>query len=389
MKVLPIILGFILSSILTAKSNTIQVKFYSETIQIEYDNQLFQPYKNNLRKEDDYVAAFKNLKSRPYQTFLNSLQTAKSTYHLNDWLYTKLIKDAIHEIRKSESNKFKSLLLWLLLSESGFDARATYTPSRLYVNVATKENVFESPMYDHDGKTFANISVILRKERFVKVVYDIAFIPNKTGKNYSITLHEFPNLKSNPKSFFYQFEYKGEQKKITAELDQTIISIMKDYPKFDEIKFVEVPLSQLAKTSLLSQLDELTKEMTNTEKMEFFVSFTRTGLEYGSDRKGFGTKNRPLIAEEALFYPYVDCEDKVAVMYNLVKELTHLKAVVIAMPGHLSFAVDLNDPKGESYRFKGRKFTICDPTGPESMSDIGVFPYKDRLKKGHVLGELR
>lgn len=382
-----IILAFFASSI-SLIAGTISVDFYSEKITLEYDEKIAATYKSNLSNETEMVDLYKVLEKRPYQSYLSSLQKAKTRYQLNDWLYYRLVEKSLDKICQSRSDRFQGILSWLIMTKSDYDTRATFTKSSFYVNVATSEDVFESPMFDIRGETFANISAIITKGKMSRNVYAIEYAPNKNGKDFSFALNVHPNLKAQEERLVYRFDYHDKPVELVAKINKTLINIMAEYPKFDEMYFVSTPLSNVAKSSLLPALEKELAGKSEKEKIEFFVAFTRGALKYGSDKKGFGDKNKPLIAEEALFYPLVDCEDKVAVLYNLVKELTSLKGVVLAMPDHLSFAVDLRKPVGKTFRYKGKKYTLCDPTGPEDSSEIGIFPNDKDLRRGEVLGEL-
>lgn len=382
------LLIIILMTTISLGASTVTVDFYSERITVNYDTELIAAYSNSIAKEDGIVAFYKELEKRPYQSLITSLKKAKLKYQLNDWLYYQLLEKSLDKICQSRSDRFQGVVSWLLVTKSGYNTRATFTKSNFYVNVATREAVFESPMFEVDGKSFANLSAIMRQGRMIKMVYGVQYAPNRQGKNFSFSLDKHPKLKPVEQRFTYLFDYKDKSVKMLATVDKTIVDVMRDYPKFDEIYFVKAPFSQSIKKSLLPALKKAMKGMREQEQMEFLVAFTRGGLRYGSDRKGFGKTNRPLTAEEALFYPTVDCEDKVAVIYNLVKELTVLKAVVLAMPEHLSFAVDLKQPVGKTIKHRGKKYTICDPTGPENTNEIGVFPYDAELRRGEILGEL-
>jgi hypothetical protein len=382
-----IIFTFSISSI-SLTASTVSVDFYSEKITLEYDAKILESYEGNLSNEPEMVAFYKVLEKRPYQSYISSLQKAKTHYQLNDWLYYRLVEKSLDKICQSRSNRFQGVLSWFVMIKSDYDARATFTRSSFYVNVATREDVFESPMFDIKGETFANISAIITKGKMTRNVYAIAYAPNKNGKDFSFQLNVHPNLKAEEERLVYSFDYHEQPIELVAKIDRTLINIMAEYPKFDEMYFVSTPLSDVAKSSLLPAFQKILVGKSEQEKIEFFVAFTRGALKYGSDRKSFGDKNKPLIAEEALFYPLVDCEDKVAVLYNLVKELTSLKGLVLAMPDHLSFAVDLRKPVGKTFRYRGKKYTVCDPTGPENSSEIGIFPNDADLRRGEVLGEL-
>ncbi len=371
-----------------ASASSVSVDFYGEIISLEYDEKMVSSYNKSLLDEQAIETAFIELNERPTSRFISSVLDARAKYNLNDWLQTKLMFDALELICPSRSDRFVNMMTWVVLVHSGFDARATFTRSTIYVNVATQEEVFESPMYDYKGKSFANLTVLLRKGKFISVVNGVAFTPNHLGKDFSFSLQQLPELTPIVKTMIYDFEFKGKKQRISAKIDKTMVDMMKEYPKFDEVYYVTTPFSKVLRESILPELESAILGFTDKEKLEFLVTFTRTALKYGSDKKGFGTQNRPLTAEEALFYPLVDCEDKVAVIYNLVKELTPLNGVILALPNHLTFAVGLHQPVGKTYRHKGQKYTICDPTGPENTCEIGIFPNITDLSRAEVLGEI-
>ena len=73
--------------------------------------------------------------------------------------------------------------------------------------------------------------------------------------------------------------------------------------------------------------------------------------------------DRVFFADETLYYPYCDCEDRSILYSRLVRDLLGLDVVLVFYPGHLATAVDLGDDSGGSTMVvDGRKFTVCDPT---------------------------
>ncbi len=364
-----------------------QLDFYGTPISFQYESGFGKISEMSLRDGGQIEKSYVLFKKTPYRSFLQSMQAAKQEYALNDWLYFKLMHDSVKKIHPRKTERFRNALLWFLLAESGYDARVTFNRSKLFVNVASDERVFESPMYEDRGRMFINLSAIVSPGPKFNSLSAVLYTPRKTGKKFKFSLNQLPSLESRAFDKSWVFDFKGKEYKLSAVLDETFIDLMREYPKFDEFSYVTAPLSKSAKETLLPQLSTAMKGMDKYEAMEFLVSFTRFALQYGSDKKAFGS-SKPLSAEEALFYPTIDCEDKVAVIYNLVKELTDLQAVVIALPEHLSFAVDLGKPVGKPFRYKGKSFTVCDPTGPENTSEIGYFPPKLRIQSGEVMGRL-
>ena len=119
-------------------------------------------------------------------------------------------------------------------------------------------------------------------------------------------------------------------------------------------------------------------------QLEIITAFTRSAFNYKTDENHFG-RSKPMIREEVFYYPYSDCEDRVAVFFGLVKELLNLPMLVIAFPDHLTIGVALDQPIGPAIRHKGKKYYICDPTGPNNSYEIGRIPKGYERKSFEIL----
>jgi hypothetical protein len=73
--------------------------------------------------------------------------------------------------------------------------------------------------------------------------------------------------------------------------------------------------------------------------------------------------DRAFFAQETLYYPYCDCEDRAILFSRLVRDLVGLDVVLLYYPGHLAAAVGFNnDERGDYLTYKNRKYVVCDPT---------------------------
>lgn len=101
---------------------------------------------------------------------------------------------------------------------------------------------------------------------------------------------------------------------------------------------------------------------TQQEAANRLLNFVQTAFEYEYDDKVWGY-DRPFFAEETLFYPYCDCEDRSILFSRLVRDLMGLDVVLVYYPGHLATAVAFTeDVAGDYLMVGGRKFVVCDPT---------------------------
>ena len=92
------------------------------------------------------------------------------------------------------------------------------------------------------------------------------------------------------------------------------------------------------------------------------MNWVQTAFEYEYDDKVWGG-DRAFFAEESLFYPYCDCEDRSILLSRLVRDLLGLRCILVFYPGHLAMAVHFTDDlKGDYIMLNGEKFIVCDPT---------------------------
>ena len=78
-----------------------------------------------------------------------------------------------------------------------------------------------------------------------------------------------------------------------------------------------------------------------------------------------------MFANETLYYPYSDCEDRSLLYATLVKDLLGLDVVLLDYPEHIATAVKFNDDiEGDCVLINNEKYLICDPT--YIGADIGI-----------------
>jgi len=135
--------------------------------------------------------------------------------------------------------------------------------------------------------------------------------------------------------------------------------------------YANTPLSSLAKESLYPSLRQAIKGMNDYQAASLLLNFVQTAFKYEYDNKVWG-HDRAFFADETLFYPYSDCEDRSILYSRLVRDLVGRDVVLLYFPGHLATAVNFSESVSGSYvTVDGRKFVVCDPTyigAPVGMS---------------------
>lgn len=399
-RVFSIICFFICSTMLNSLSangteiRTTDLSFYSEHLTVTYNPEMVFDFKIRPGKYDwssqkyNLREFYELLESKDYQRLLSKLENYRDQFELNDWLYYELIQKSVAHIFDGFSPQHQTLVCWLLLNKSGFDARITYLKKELFLNVYSNDEIFEVPLIEEDGKSFVNITAANAGEKLIETLYATDFTPNPNGRNFSFDLVKFPKLRPQTSTREVEFSDDFLNYKMNIEFDETIIRLMQDYPSFAENKYLELPLSKTLSSSIIPILRDIIKEKSNRKALETLVAFTRTAFLYKADEEVYG-KSKPMIPDELFHYKFSDCEDRSALFYNLVKELLDLPMIVVAFPDHVTVAVATSEPLGDAIVFNGKNYYICDPTGPEDSSQIGFLPDEYADKPFEIIARYR
>ena len=372
----------------TAESQEFSITYFSENINFNFDKSSLPDY--DIRFDEWFVKRFySKLERSDLNRLASEIVHFQEVYNLNGWLTYGLIEKMINEIAIEKPTNYKRLLIWFLLNKTGYDARLAHYEEAYFVQVYTKDDLYEIPYFEIDNRIFINISAIKGSKSSYQnkslEFYLIEFRPNPTGKSLSFDLNQIPVFKPIIINQSIQFWIKGRPQKLTVNLDKNIIDLMNNYPIVAENEYVFRELSQTLHSSLITQLRTRIEGMTQKETVQYLLALTRSGFRYKEDIENFGY-NRPMIADEVFYYSSSDCEDRSALFFNLAKELLDLPMIIVSYPDHLTIGIKLDINEGKPLYYKGEKYTICDPTGPSNSSDIGIYPKGYERKAYEVIG---
>lgn len=358
---------------LTSPSETLTISFYSEELSIQYHPDIKRDFTRRL-EEATIVEFYEALEDTEYEEIISSIKKQHSKLRLNDWLVYELTQKIIDEIYTNSTRKEKVLANWFLLSKLGYDTRLAFLKNEVFIYVRSADDIYETPLIEDGGNKFVGLTEMQYKRTSSnKAVYLLNFLARPNGRSFTFSLEDLPRLKVDEIQKKFQFNWEGTDYEITVQCDKTLVEVMKKYPVIGETDYVKTPFSSTLKASLLPQIRTIIAGKSIKETLEVLTTFTRSAFRYREDESYFG-RSKPMIRDEVFFYPYSDCEDRSALFYGLVDELLGLPMIIVAFPDHLTIAVALDEPIGPSIRYKGKKYYICDPTGPSNSSEIGRVP---------------
>ncbi len=351
-----------------------EVQFYSEHFSVEYRPELFANGSLELTEPGiDYHYA--RVTEQDWLPLQSQLEDMRRQWQLNDWLYYRLVVDAVDEIAHFAADNERRVLVWHLLTLSGFDTRLCYEDSDVYVYAYTEDELFEVPMIADKGRRYVNLTAALnprhRSQRTLHM-HPLRTLPD--GTSFGFSLRQLPRLAPSLQERTFRFRHRGELLTVHGLSDRTIAGWMHDYPFFAEGLYVETPLSAPARDRLYGELRPMLEGKSDAQALELLASFTRSSFAYKEDKKSFGF-SKPMIPDEVLYYPVSDCEDRSALYFTLVRDLLELPVIAIAYDDHLSVAVSSDELTGTPFLHEGRAFFVCDPTGPSGSEAIGEPPY--------------
>lgn len=363
------------------------VNFFSQEIDVKYNINMVVDFKPCIKVK--CIEKYKEeLEKTDYQTLLDNLEAHRKSLNLNDWLFYELMYATVADIFDSKDENTQTLTVSFLMAKSGYDVRmSTVGLKHLFLFIKSNDMVFGIPIIRPGSKTFINVTTFKSKVSMGGAwMNDTELLWNEGGKGMDIKLNELPTFTGNNINQRISFKYNGQDYHIETKVNHSIKEMMSDYPRLKEISYIEAPLSEYSKKILLPQLRAHLSRFNQKESLEFLAAFTRS-FEYKWDHT-FSDINLPMIADEVLISEFSDHEDRVALYYQLVKELLDLPMLVLSFMDDTksTIAVATDEPLGKPIDYAGQAYYICDPTGPNNSAEIGKFPTAFSTSDVEVLG---
>ena len=157
---------------------------------------------------------------------------------------------------------------------------------------------------------------------------------------------------------------------LNVQVNKNLIDFYNTYPTSEVngnfitrwAMYANTPMEQKVQKQLYPILQEKIADLNEHDAANKLLNWVQTAFVYEYDDKVWG-HDRAFFAEETLFYPYCDCEDRSILFTRIVRDLLGLKCILIYYPGHLASAVCFNQQvKGDYISLNGSKFVVCDPT---------------------------
>ena len=281
--------------------------------------------------------------------------------NLCDWAYLNLLSSFSKAIY-GKSNE-ATMLTSYIYAQSGYKMRLGRNEQNIYLLYASEHGIYDIAYFDIDG---------------------LKFYPFECNKD-QLEICDASLPKEKPLSLYIpqsqQFEYKASKLRtltskrypdvqIHVQVNENMIDFYNTYPT-SEINnnfmtrwamYANTPLDEHVKKDLYPALKEKINGMNQLEAANKLLNWVQTAFVYEYDDKVWG-HDRAFFAEETLYYPYCDCEDRSILFSRLTRDLLGLETILVFYPGHLASAVCFTENvSGDYISLNGKRYVITDPT---------------------------
>ena len=335
--------------------------FYGTPMKVRWGNA--EKFKLNGTSKKDISDAFLELTDKGYTNLVHDCLELRKEYKLCDWAYYKMLQNIAEKACGKGTNE-AIFLQGVLLNQSGYQIRfALEDNSKLHIMSRMDGFPYDRGYLTADGKLFFLMDGCKAKNL---TVCDAAY-PGE--QMMSLGVAEQPDLKKNlsdKRTVISRFVNVSAD----MQMNKNLMDFYTDYPTSYDGKdmmtrwayYANTPVSPEVKDKVYPQLKQQIGNAPKLMAANMLLNWVQMGLTYAYDEKVWG-HDRAFFAEESLFYPFCDCEDRSILFSHLIRDLLDLDVVLVYYPGHLYTAVCFNeDVTGDYIMVNGRKFTVADPT---------------------------
>ncbi|OYY92966.1 MAG: hypothetical protein B7Y41_13655 [Hydrogenophilales bacterium 28-61-23] len=345
-------------------ADSLELSFYGNVVSLPYDPQ-WRNIRANKIDPAGLAAYWDKMSVTRIAPTLQAIAKARRDLRLDDWGHATLWQEAAKAIlpdRPTEQN----LLLWHCLVKAGVDVRLGYSGQEVYLFVAVKQPVYAVSFIKlGKGNAERTYYALLNADRGKGLRTFSTYESNYPAPLQSLDLKGAATgfTKAEPTEKTVKFEYQGRPVQVKLGYDRRLVQYMAGFPQMDFDLYFSTQASPSAREPLLQVLRQRMQGMSPEESVNFLLAFVQKGFDYKTDQDQFGYE-KYFFVEEALYYPYSDCEDRSALFSWLVRELVGLKTVGLHYPGHMTTAVAVPNPHGNwsSVDWQGERYVIADPT---------------------------
>lgn len=317
-----------------------------------------------MQRADNRGAAqfWEEISARNLEPLYLAISAVKEDFALNDWGVARLCH-AYAEAEMGPDRVESYALTWFLLIKSGYDARIGYDGSRegIYLLLPVDGTLYGAAYTQIEGRQYYFID-LARHKRIPRRFYTYPERYPSAEERMRFSFDRVPTLSRRDGIRELQFAYQGEEYSIELSYDAGVVEFFSDHPQTEFGLYLAGGSSAEFSETVKRAFRPLLRGKSRREAANLLLRFVQTAFSYRTDQDQFD-REKWMLPEETVHYPYSDCDDRSILYAYLVRELLNLPSVGIQWPGHMATAVAFDEPvDGAGFTAAGRIWTICDPT---------------------------
>lgn len=293
---------------------------------------------------------------------------------LSDWAYINFL-EILSENIYGKSNEAVFLMSYIYC-QSGYMMRLGVSDNKLYMLYASTHVIYNMPYFQIDGVNYYPYKC---NEKSMHIC-DVSF-PEERPLSLMISSNQNFGYSATKSRTLNSERYKDLS--VEVSVNKNLIDFYNTYPssEIDDnfmtrwIMYANTPMEKKVVETLYPKLKLYISGLSEKEAVERILNWVQTAFVYEYDDKVWG-QDRAFFAEESLYYPFCDCEDRSILFTRLVRDLLNLDCILIYYPGHLASAVSFSDKVGGDYiMLDNKRFIVCDATyigAPVGMTMPGM-----------------
>ncbi|MGL1892642.1 MAG: hypothetical protein OCD02_13515 [Spirochaetaceae bacterium] len=320
---------------------------------------------------DNISENWQKLSKTEYAPFITQIQNDIAKLNLEIWGIYKLVENISSKIYKNNNDIVMSTAF--IMTQLQINCKVAYSGNKTYTLLPFKGTIYGKTYLTIKGTKYYIMSSV--KGRLKNIYTYTAEFPG-VNKELDLQIKKFPLLKEDIVKKILTFKYKGTTNKVNISYNKTLVRYFENYPQIDYLNYFNSELFYRSKKDLLTSLKPFISGKSESEAVNILLHFVQKSFDYKTDGDQFN-REKPFFPEETLHYRYSDCEDRAVLFSYLVKKMLKLEVLGLKYPNHMSTAVLLKEPVGDTVMYKNKKYTITDPTYINSNIGSAMPSYKN------------
>lgn len=304
---------------------------------------------------------WKQLATNAMDNTIRDFLALRLKMQLCDWAYLNLI-DTFAKAFCGHGNE-AVIMAAFIYSQSGYKMRLGRDCEKLYLLYGSKHGIYEKGYIVIEGINYYPLDDKVERME----ISDFSFPQEQSMSLYIENAQKF-TIRPSAKRKLASEQYHDVT--IDSQVNLNLIQFYNTYPS-SEVNgnfmtrwkmYADTPMDESVSQMLYPDIKNKIEGLSDVQAVNQILNWVQTAFQYEYDDKVWG-HDRAFFAEETLYYPYCDCEDRAILFTRLVRDLLGLKCILVYYPGHLASAVCLKQQvNGDYISLDGDVYTICAPT---------------------------